>query len=299
MTQKRHTSYPIIYTEGMEILDRLDALLQRFRVQAAQFHIGQVCETQRYDPRPGSGFLHVLRAGEVAFTPPGSQRAVTVTEPAVLLFPRTTPHAFAVPAGTTADLACATLDFPGGEAHPLVTMLPEYVIVPLAEVPGLGPTLELLATEASSPLCGHRHVIDRLFEIVLIKLIRHLIEHPDTGHHSHTPGLLSGLAQPQLARALTAMHESPDHPWTLPELAEIAHLSRSAFSLRFRELVGVPPHEYLIAWRITVAQHLLAADHTVIDVATAVGYSGTSFSRLFTQRVGQSPRAWAQAHAGT
>ncbi|WP_087013652.1 AraC family transcriptional regulator [Leucobacter sp. 7(1)] len=284
----------------MEISDRLDALLQRFRVQARQFHIGQVCTSQRYDPRPGTGFLHVLRAGEVSFTPPGSPHPVRVAEPSVLLFPHATPHAFTVPAGATADLACATLDFAGGEAHPLVGMLPEHVIVPLAEVPGLGSTLELLATEASSPLCGHRHVIDKLFEIVLIKLIRHLLEHPEAGRHPHTSGLLSGLAQPQLARALTAMHESPEHPWTLAELAEIAHLSRSAFSLRFRELVGVPPHEYLIGWRITVAQQLLLHDHAVIDVATAVGYSGTSFSRLFAQRVGQSPRAWAQtrAHAG-
>ena len=54
----------------------------------------------------------------------------------------------------------------------------------------------------------------------------------------------------QLGRALNAIHLTPEAPWSVNQLADLASMSRSKFSARFTELVGVPPISYLAAWLV-------------------------------------------------
>src|SRR5690606_8996489 len=61
------------------------------------------------------------------------------------------------------DFTCATLDFDGGERNPIVQSLPALLAVPLADVEGLGPTLDLLFAEADRVRCGSRLLASRLF----------------------------------------------------------------------------------------------------------------------------------------
>ena len=44
-------------------VDRLSAVLDRFRVRASLFHAGELCGRQTFEPQPGRAFLHVLRRG--------------------------------------------------------------------------------------------------------------------------------------------------------------------------------------------------------------------------------------------
>ena len=86
-------------------------------------------------------------------------------------------------------------------------------------------------------------------------------------------GLLRGLADPKLAVAMRHMHGDPSRSWTVEELAKKASLSRSAFFERFTGAVGLPPMEYLLAWRMALAKDLLRnADAAVDQVAERVGY---------------------------
>lgn len=220
----------------MEHVDRLDAMLERFTVRARQFHLGPLCDIRRFEALPGRGFLHILRAGTLVVTDGPATTTRVVAEPSVLFYPRPHEHVFHARSDLAVDLACATLEFDGGGEHPLVRALPDVITVPIADVPGLDLSLELLFDEIDQFRCGHRHVIDRLFEITLLKLIRWMLDHPsDLGL---PPGLFGGLADPQIARALARMHEEPGHPWTLDALGASATMSRSAFAARFRELVG-------------------------------------------------------------
>ena len=52
--------------EGAASIDRLTPVLERFRVQASLFHSGPLCGHQVFDAKPGRGFLHGLRRGEMA-----------------------------------------------------------------------------------------------------------------------------------------------------------------------------------------------------------------------------------------
>jgi AraC-like DNA-binding protein len=81
------------------------------------------------------------------------------------------------------------------------------------------------------------------------------------------------------------------------ELAKKAALSRSAFFERFSRAVGLPPMEYLLAWRMALAKDLLRRnDLGIAEVAERVGYgSASTFSTAFSRHVGQPPGALCAA----
>lgn len=219
-----------------------------------------------------------------------------IDRPTLLFYPRPHEHSFHNAPTEDSDFACATLDFDGGPSHPLVRTLPPVIVLPLDAIDTLEPALDMLFAEIDNVRCGRKVLADRLFEVVLIQLFRWIVDHPD--ELDLPAGLLTGLSDENLARALVAIHESPGQPWTLATMAREARMSRSTFAARFKEMVGQPPADYLTAWRITIAQDRLRAGTSVARTATELGYATPpAFSRAFTQRVGCSPRAWlASAH---
>lgn len=68
-------------------------------------------------------------------------------------------------------------------------------------------------------------------------------------------------------------------------------MSRSAFSARFRALVGEPPLRYLTRWRMHVAIARLKEDNTTVgELAECLGYeSEAAFSRAFKRIAGAAP----------
>lgn len=274
--------------------------MERFRVRARLFHAGPLCGVTHYAAEPGRGFLHVLRRGEMVVTHrprQGAPRRVMVQEPTLLFYPRPLEHDFHNAPQDGADFVCATLDFEGGASHPLVRALPAVIVLPLARAEGLQQTLALLFAEAERVRCGQRLLADRLFEVLLLQLLRWLLDHP--AEAGLPGGLLLGLGHPQLARALVAMHEHPGQPWSLAALAERAGMSRSAFAAAFKVHVGQTPGDYLLHWRIALAQGLLRQGRPLKAVADELGYGGgASLSRAFSQAVGCSPRAWLAQQQG-
>lgn len=275
-------------------VDRLSTLLERFRVRAQLFHAGPLCGVTHFAAEPGRAFLHVLRRGEMQLVHHGGRAApkrLVLREPSLVFYPRPLAHDFHNAPTEGSDFVCATLAFEGGEAHPLVRALPAAVVLPLAAVQGIGHTLALLFDETEQPRCGRRLLADRLFEVLLLQLLRWLVDHP--AEAGVPPGLLAGLADERLARTLVALHERPAEPWVLASMAAEAGLSRSAFAARFSLLMGQGPAEYLAHWRVALAQGLLQQGLSVKAAAARLGYAGpSSLSRVFTQVVGQAPRDW-------
>jgi AraC-like DNA-binding protein len=275
-------------------VDRLSALLERFRVRTALFHSGPLCGRSTFEALPGRGFLHVLRRGAMTVRHPagsGVPRVLGVDEPTLLLYPRALRHVFVNPPREGSDFTCASVDFDGGEHNPLVLALPPLVRIPLRDVEGLRPALDLLFAETDQLRCGSRLLADRLFEVVLIQLLRWIIDHPQRIGVSR--GLIAALSDPRLARAVVAVHQSPGDDWTLPRMAHVAAMSRSAFAESFRRATGTTPAAYLTTWRLTLATSMLRAGRPVNVVATDLGFASTSsLSKAFRQHFGRSPRAW-------
>jgi AraC-like DNA-binding protein len=275
-------------------VDRLSSLLERFRVRTHLFHNGPLCGVTHYAALPGRGFLHVLRRGEMVLTHrarSGAPRRIAVREPSLLFYARPLEHDFHNAPAEGCDFTCAAVEFQGGEQHPLARALPPVVVLPLAQVPGLAQTLDLLFAETEQVRCGHRLLADRLFEVLLLQLLRWLLDHPE---QSGMPtGLLVGLSHPQLAKALVALHERPGEAWTLPRMAGEAAMSRSAFAAAFKAHMGEGPAEYLAQWRLAIVQTELRKGVSLKTAAERLGYSSASaLSRVFAQKVGASPREW-------
>lgn len=277
-----------------EPIDRLSCLLERFRVRAQLAYSGTFCGVQRFDAACGHGYLHVLRRGRLEVNHPpgrGLPQQLSLTEPSLLFYPAPATHSFINPPQDGSDFTCAAVQFDDGLNHPLVRALPPLVVLPLAQVEGLAPLLTLLFTETDRIRCGRRLVADRLFEVVLIQILRWLLDHPgDIGVHTN---LLAGLSEPRLARALAAIHEAPAQAWTLEGMAQQAGMSRTAFANTFKRVVGQTPADYLTDWRMALAKTKLREGRPIKLLAHELGYANPSaLSRAFAARTGQSPREW-------
>jgi AraC-like DNA-binding protein len=179
--------------------------------------------------------------------------------------------------------------FDSPDAALMVSLLP--AVVHVRGVERLSVLVRLVGDESTAQRSGRELVLTRLVEVLLIEALR------STSGEDAPPGLLRGLADPRLAPAIRQMHAQLARSWTVAQLARTAALSRSAFFDRFTRTVGVPPMEYLLAWRMAVARDLLRRqDCGIAEVAERVGYSSAStFSTAFSRHVGQPPRRYARA----
>ncbi len=272
--------------------DRLSALLQRFELHARVFHSGALCGIADFDGGTGIGHLHLVRRGPLGVIDTLGRHSV-VSEPSVLFFPRAGAHRLDGGEREGADVVCASIDFGAGDENPLLLGLPALLRVPLAQLPGLDLTQQLLFGEAQARRCGHSAVVDRLTEVLVIQLLRHAM-----AHHLVDGGVMAGLADPRLAKAISALHADPARTWTLDAMAERAGMSRARFAAHFTRTVGVPPGDYLIGWRLGLARTLLRKGLPVKQVAAKVGYASPgAFGRVFLHRLGSTPTQWQQGDA--
>lgn len=263
-------------------MDHLAALFAHATPTARTFFTGNLCQAAEF---LDGAHLHFLKGDSLTLARNG-QPDLTLHEPTLLFFPRSHPHRFLVDPEIGADLACATVDLGGEAGTPISEGLPPMVALPLAGHPALKPVCDLIVAEAFTEGDGRQVALDRLFDYLLVLIVRHVVTSGLVAG-----GVLAGLADPRLARALTALHEAPGKSWSLEDLAGLAGMSRTRFSEHFRTVLGRTPIDYLTLWRMTIARQRLAKGKSVKSVAAEVGYdSAAAFSRVFSRVIGQPPR---------
>jgi len=281
-------------TVSIKMDDRLSAFFNQHGLSAHMFFTGTLCKNVDFEENLIGGFLHLIRRGTV-IAHSVQHSPLIISEPSLLLYPRPAKHRFEFNGDGQADLTCATIDLGNGYNNILAEALPAVLLIPLNHLPQLASTLELLFNEAEQEHSGRQAAIDRLFEYLLIQLLRHILD-----NNQSRIGLLAGLADKRLVKAITAMHNNPSDNWSLEALAGKAGMSRARFAVHFRETVGTTPVEHLTKWRIGLAQTLLKKGKSIGLVANEVGYSSAAvFARVFKAQVGRTPKVWTNLESAS
>ena len=197
--------------------------------------------------------------------------------------------------GPSTGLVCGEFSFDDA-IHPLFTGLPPLLHITAnanRDKMWLDSTLRLISHEALAEQLGSLAIINRLAEIIFIQVVRSSAN----ALESEIP-FLAALADPQLNRALSAIHHQPSAQWSVEKLGHVAGMSRSSFSNRFSELIRMTPHQYLTLVRMQHASRTLAkTDKPIIAVALSTGYkSEAAFSTAFKRHFGIRPGEYRRQH---
>lgn len=254
----------------------------------------------------GSCWLHtesngrptLLNEGDIALIREGTAHSVTdkpnsPTLPYQQALDLAKDRALTLPATdktTATRILCAKYAFEQVSQHPLLTALPSIAIVTTATVKRsrqLHLLTQLLDAEADEALDGQELLLPRLVDSLLILVLRSWIAHQEGTH----AGWVAALRSPEVARALSSIHERPQEAWTVEELAQSVGQSRATFNRHFVELVGEPPAAYLARWRMSLTAHLLLHSELPLEaIAPRVGYeSAAALSKAFRRARGVAP----------
>ena len=192
--------------------------------------------------------------------------------------------------GEPTQFVCGFLGCDARPYNPLLAALPRVIKVSDSGSGALGMLVKFALTESKEPRIGGEGVLSRLSELMFVDVVRRYLETLPADRSDW----LSGLRDPFVGRALTALHRKPARDWTIESLARDVGLSRSALAERFTQFVGRPPMQYLANWRMQLAANqLLSGTDSIASIASQVGYeSEAAFSRAFKKMVGAPPGQW-------
>lgn len=172
-----------------------------------------------------------------------------------------------------------------GARNPFQRALPEKVRFDLMANPDTQALIQMILQEQRQARCAQDWVLNRLGDVLLVRLLRDQIE-----RGTAKPGLISGLADDRLSRAIVAMHDQPGRGWSNQDLAEEAGLSLSRFNELFAKQVGQTPMSYLRGWRLTLSRQDLEGGDRVEAVARRYAYgSPEAFARAYRKAFGEAP----------
>ncbi len=148
--------------------------------------------------------------------------------------------------------------FQTGNAQLLLDALPPFMHIPARQPAAaiLRGTLEILDEELGNGRMGASLMTRRLADILLVQALRAYV----AVHGADSAGWIGALNDRRIGAALNLMHGDVGHDWKVNELASAVGMSRSGFALRFKELVGIPPLDYLMRWRMQLARDALRRD---------------------------------------
>ena len=189
---------------------------------------------------------------------------------------------------------CGAYRFAGDIGAGLIDALPPVLAFPASVDDPIHGVVTLLSREMGESRPGQQTVLDRLLDLLVVLGLR-------TGltRSANAPAWFRASADERLARALQAIHENAERPWTVEDLARIALMSRASFARVFQQTLGQTPMQYLSDWRMTLARDLLLTEGlSLSQIADRVGYSSQyAFATAFRRHHGEPPGRWRQQHS--
>ena len=305
-------------------MDAISTLLDAIRVYGAVYFSKIIHPPwgMEVDARPGYWRFHLVLTGSTWIAASGSSNRAYLSSGDFVIVPRGEAHVLRneedgpvtsqhripgselMPVPEFADetarngeihLLCGYFQFAQGTPLALLNQLPSLLVVRDASLGQSGYSRALIGIirqELQNHGAGPQVVLNRLSEILFYCAVRQWLDSATT-----PGGTLAALADAGLQRALSAIHLSPEEPWTVDDLARISGCSRTTFSNRFRAATGLAPIKYATYWRIELACRLLSESRLGLDeIASRIGYTDSNaFSRAFSRMKGVAPGAYRKA----
>lgn len=281
----------------------LSDVLRSFRLRAGIFKQGSYSGAWALDSTGVTRTtFHLIGRGQAWLHREGEREPLVVRGGDLVMFPHATWHQLsgtpqrqagmrldATGDGPFTTVLCAMVEFEAGGVNPVIQALPPAIIV-RSEDQGTSAELHALArlmlTEYEAGAAGQAGVLDRLAEVMFVLVLRHHLQKA-----RELTGFLAALKDDRVARALGAIHREPGDDWSVERLAREATMSRTVFAERFVSLLGQTPMQYLVAWRMQLADELLRERrYSVAQIADRLGYQTESaFRRAFKRVRGVGP----------
>jgi len=189
-------------------------------------------------------------------------------------------------------VASSRFGLQGPQADLLLAMLPPLVVIRNRdEGNALRHCIERTMTEMHKNDPGSKLVLQHLAHMMLIQVLRIYMNDDAKG-----VGWFFALSDPQICKAMSAIHADPAYNWTVESLAKCSGMSRSAFAARFKDKVGQSPMAYLTHWRMMLAgEKLLHSREPISQISLSLGYeSESAFSTAFKRVMGCAPRGYGK-----
>lgn len=286
-------------------MDALNHLFQTLKVSVKIFHNGQYCGRWAVDTS-GSHFInfHLVTAGQCFLKMSNQDKVTPMKEGDLVIFPRDSQHQLVsiddenVPVNKASSVSFDDGVLQDGTGllcgffshqHPIVHHLTEHlpdVILLRAETTNPSALKHLISgliVEARQTKSHDSWMMNQIAEPIMALLFRDHLVGPS--------GILSGISNPKLRLAITAVQTNPSHKWTVEILAKESVMSRTAFSEAFKKTVGMTPMAFVTYWRLSLAYTWLLEDKkTVLESALACGYDNeASFSKALKRELGITP----------
>ncbi len=285
--------------------DALSTVLSKLDLSAEVYVNGNFCGAWAVDTSGsrripfhlignGEAWLHMegrpvrrLSAGDLVVFPHDAQHAVAYSDevPQKELINKELTES----EGPVTHMICGFFEFQNKAVWPLLDSLSQVVLIGTADAGVNSATrilINLMIEELEGQTPGFYSVINSLAHLLFIHIIRQQIKAGEINS-----GLLIGIFDDKISKALSAIHNQPDNQWTLQSLAKKAAMGRSSFARRFNELTGIPPIQYLTQWRMQEARMLLQTTNTSMAIiAEKCGYeSEAAFRKAFRKTTGEAP----------
>lgn len=295
-----------------ESRDALSDVLRMVRLKACVYFVKDMAPPWGLDiPATPNGPLHMvldgqcllrhdgrefeLRAGDAVLLPHGARhemidRPGTVPEPGPEIMQRLMNDRHSQPMPGSTRMLCGHFEWDGTLDYPLFRELPGLILVRDVfgnrEAEPFRAIVDLITAESLGDAPGSAAVADRMGEVLFVSLLRAWM----AGHEPST-GVLATMNDSRLSRALRYIHQNPGLDIDLNTLARVAGMSRTAFAVRFHEVMGQPPAAYMTEWRMLQARRLLLQTELAMgEIMERIGYgSDAAFVRAFKRRYGETP----------
>ena len=280
-------------------MDNFSEVMRHLRLQTRVFHRSTHCGQWVVDAEyERKAMFHLVAAGQCVLRMDGDAAELILRTGDAVLFTAPREHRLiATLDAAAADatlLLCGYFEFDSPLAAVLLAALPAQLLLRHESAAGDAGSgapaalLKLIIAEAENHEPGAAALMDKLADALFMYALRLCV-----GDGSVQLGLLGALSDTHVGPALLAMHQQPQHAWSVAELAALGHLSRAAFARRFAQSVGITPKDYLTRLRMQLAKSALAERGiSVTEAAALAGYATeAAFSRAFKRIHGYPPSA--------